>query len=218
MQVTGNNNRPYVYNAKLSIRLRQDGQFCSLDEAEGQQQIEPSATIEVVVDGAVCVPYPRREEGRIDLRALMSDAGLPVAEADGVVRIANDGPVAYALWIEAEQYGRLVGLAERSGAELRFTTPLCAVVARAVVGSRHDKCVVVSRSTNTLYVAYTEGRRLLYAEALPLTDNADEDMLYVMAVLNGDFDLRRADIIIIGMGAKEHYKVLRRYFRRCKCE
>ena len=212
MQVTGSNNRPYVYNAKLSIRLRQDGQFCSLDEAEGQT-IVPGATIEVVVDGAVCVPYPRREEGRIDLRALLSDAGVPVAEGDGVVTVSNDSPVAYALWIEAEQYGRLVGLAERSGAELRFTTPLSAVVSRAVVGSRHDKCVVLSRSNGTLYVAYTEGRRLLYAEALPLTDNADEDMLYVMAVLNGDFDLRRADIIIIGMGAKE-----RRYFRRCKCE
>lgn len=217
MQVTGSNNRPYVYNAKLSIRLRQDGQFCSLDEAEGQQ-IESGATIEVVVDGAVCVPYPRREEGRIDLRALLSDAGVPVAEGDGVVRASNDSPVAYALWIEAKQYVRLAGLAEKSGAELRFTTPLSAVVSRAVVGSRHDKCVVLSRSNGTLYVAYTEGRRLLYAEALPLTDNANEDMLYVMAVLNGDFDLRRADIIIIGMGAKEHYKVLRHYFRRCKCE
>lgn len=217
MQVTGSNNRPYVYNAKLSIRLRQDGQFCSLDEAEGQT-IVPGATIEVVVDGAVCVSYPRREEGRIDLRALLSDAGVPVAEGDGVVTVSNDSPVAYALCIEAEQYDRLVGLAERSGVELRFTTPLSAVVARAVVGSRHDKCVVLSRSNGTLYVAHTEGRRLLYAEALPLTDNADEDMLYVMAVLNGDFDLRRADIIIIGMGAKEHYKVLRRYFRRCKCE
>lgn len=217
MQVTGSNNRPYVYNAKLSIRLRQDGQFCSLDEAEGQT-IVPGTTIEVVVDGAVCVTYPRREEGRIDLRALLSDAGVPVAEGDGVVTVSNDSPVAYALCIEAEQYGRLVGLAEKSGAELRFTTPLSAVVARAVVGSRHDKCVVLSRTNGTLYVAYTEGRRLLYAEALPLTDNADEDMLYVMAVLNGDFDLRRADIIIIGMGAKEYYKVLRRYFRRCKCE
>lgn len=217
MQVTGSNNRPYVYNAKLSIRLRQDGQFCSLDEAEGQT-IVLGATIEVVVDGAVCVPYPRREDGRIDLRALLNDAGVPVAEADGVVTVSNDSPVAYALCIEAEQYGRLVGLAERRGAELRFTTPLSAVVARAVVGSRHDKCVVLSRSNGTLYVAHTECRRLLYAEALPLTDNADEDMLYVMAVLNGDFDLRRADIIIIGMGAKEHYKVLRHYFRRCKCE
>lgn len=215
MQVTGSNSSPYVYNAKLSIRLRQDGQFCSLDEALAQTSAA-GTTVDVMVDGAVCLPFPRKEEERIDLRALLADAGMPVAENDGVVVCSTDSPVAYALWIEQGSYESLQEWAERCGVKLNYCAPLAEVVARAVVGSRHDKCVVLSRSNDTLYLAYTDSRRLLYAEALP--NGSDEDMVYALAVLNGDFELRRADIIIIGADAKRDYKVLRRYFRRCKCE
>lgn len=217
MQVTGSNSSPYVYNAKLSIRLRQDGQFCSLDEALAQNLAE-GATVDVMVEGAVCMPFPRKEEGRIDLRALLVDAGMPVAEEDGVVVSSTDSPVAYALWIEKGAYEPLKEWAARCGLALNYCTPLSEIVARAVVGSRHDKCVALSRTESTLYLAYTDSRRLLYAEALPLGEGGVEDVVYALAVLNGDFDLRRADIIIIGMGAKECYKTLRRYFRRCKCE
>lgn len=217
MLVTGSNRSPYDHNVKLSIRLRQDGQFFSVEEALAQT-VEQGATVEVMVDGAVCVPFPRKEADRIDLRALLSDAGVPVAEGDGVVVSHSESPVAYAIWVAKEAYERLTEWAEKSGATLTFATPLAGVVARAVVGSKHDKCVVVSRSNGALYVAHTNEHKLLYAEALPVAVEGFDEVLYAMAVLNGDFDLRRADIIIIGMGGKELYKVLRRHFRRCKCE
>ena len=217
MQVTGSNRSPYDHNVKLSIRLRQDGQFFSVEEAMAQT-VEQGTTVEVMVDGAVCVPFPRKESERIDLRALLTDAGVPVGAEDRVEVCGTDSPVAYAIWVEQGAYAVLAEWAERCGVVLSFTTPLAGVVGRAIVGSKHDKCVVLSRSNGALYVAHTAERKLLYAEALPVSTEGVEDVLYAMAVLNGDFDLRRADIIIIGIGAKEMYKALRRHFRRCKCE
>ena len=111
MLVTGSNRSPYDHNVKLSIRLRQDGQFFSVEEVMAQS-VEQGTTVEVMVDGAVCVPVPRKESDRIDLRALLADAGVPVGAEDRVEVCCTDSPVAYAIWVEQGVYARLAEWAE----------------------------------------------------------------------------------------------------------
>lgn len=218
MQVTGSSTELLKQNAKLSIRLRQDGQFCSVEEAL-EQGVAQGTTVEVMVDGAVCVPFPRREMEHIDLKDLVIEAGVPLSESDALVVSLSDSPIGYALAIDGELKTRLDEWSRQYSVSLNFTTPLSGVVARAVVGTKRDKCVVVQRTPQALYIAYTAWSRVSFVEALPLQHhNSDEDALYALAVMNDDFDLRKADIIIIGMDARRQYKVLRRYFRHCSCE
>ena len=46
----------------------------------------------------------------------------------------------------------------------------------------------------------------------------EDELLRFMAVLNEDFDLRKADIFVSGVEGKSRTKLLGRYFRRCKWE
>lgn len=42
--------------------------------------------------------------------------------------------------------------------------------------------------------------------------------MQLMSVLNGDFDLRKADLFVSGVDGKMRTKWLGRYFRHCKWE
>ena len=212
MLVTGSRKRDSDTQKGLSIWLRQGGQsfYESLSELPNGTQ-----RVRVVVEGADCVPFPKVLTESINVEALLATAGVSVSDGAEIIVCSNDTPVCYALTVATEDTEAVRRWAAE-GTEITYTTPLAASVRRAVVGSRHSKTLALQFGHQEVYVALSVDGTLSFADVVMM--GGEEELLRFMAVLNEDFDLRKADIFISGVEGKSRTKLLGRYFRRCKWE
>lgn len=210
MQVTGSNNNNRN-SSRLSIRIP-SGQSL---HCEGCSVPENVTAIDLWVEGAVVAPYPTALSGEIDAKALLTTAGVAVGDTDKVFVAEGEGAVSYALRLSAES-AEVVEEWMQRGLEVSLHSPLMSCVARAIVGSRRPKTVVLRLSDGVGYVALSNEKRLQYAEALPMEGEAE--LINLLALLNEDYDLRKARFILFGKESATYYKTLRKYFRRVRVE
>lgn len=213
MLVTGSRKRDSDTQKGLSIWLRQGGQ--SFYESLSAAMPVGTQRVRVVVEGPDCATFPKTLSESVDAEGLLATMGVSVSERDEIVVYSNDGPVCYVLTMceeDAEEVRKWVP----EGVELTFTTPLVASVRRAVVGSRHSKTLALQFGREELYVALSVDGTLSFADVVMI--GGEDELLHFMAVLNEDFDLRKADIFVSGVEGKSRTKLLGRYFRRCKWE
>ncbi len=213
MLVTGSRKRDSDTQKGLSIWLRQGGQ--SFYEPLSAQSLQDATKIRVVVEGANCATFPKALTESVDVEGLLATVGVSVAECEDVIVCCNDGPVSYALTVFKEDVDAIRGVLPE-GVEVAFTTPLAASVRRAVVGSRRSKTLALQFGREEVYVALSVDGALAFADVVMM--DGEEELLRFMAVLNEDFDLRKADILVSGIEAKQRTKLLGRYFRHCKWE
>lgn len=211
MQVTGSKNIKHN-SSRLSIRIP-NGQ--SLHCASGSIGDNITA-IDLVIEGAVIVPYPSALGSEVDTKALLDAAGVAVNDDnDRVIVAEGEGAVSYALRLSAESAEIVEGWRQR-GLEVTLHSPLMSCVARAIVGSRRPKTVVLTLLGGTAYVALSNNKKLQYAEALPMEGEAE--LVNLLALLNEEHDLRKARFVLLGDESAKYYKTLRKYFRRVRVE
>ncbi len=210
MQVTGSNNNNRN-SSRLSIRIP-NGQ--SLHCASGSIGDNITA-IDLVIEGAVIVPYPSALGSKVDTKALLDAAGVAVNNDNRVFVVEGEGAVSYALRLSAESAEIVEGWRQR-GLEVTLHSPLMSCVARAIVGSRRPKTVVLTLLGGTAYVALSNNKKLQYAEALPVEGEAE--LVNLLALLNEEHDLRKARFVLLGDESAKYYKTLRKYFRRVRVE
>lgn len=210
MQVTGSNNNNRN-SSRLSIRIP-NGQ--SLHCASGSIGDNITA-IDLVIEGAVIVPYPSALGSEVDTKALLDAAGVAVNDDNRVFVVEGEGAVSYALRLSAESAEIVEGWRQR-GLEVTLHSPLMSCVARAIVGGRRPKIVVITILDGVIYIAYSNKKRLLYAEALPVEGEAE--LVNLLALLNEEHDLRKARFVLLGDESAKYYKTLRKYFRRVRVE
>lgn len=211
MLVTGSKNRKSDALKGLSIWLRQGGQsfYEPLPTTPHQQNVT------VVIEGVDCATFPKALAESVDVNGLLTKAGINVGKEEDIVVWSDDGSICYALTVARKDADAVRSWAGKQ-TDVAFTTPLVASVRRAVVGGRHSKALALQFGREEVYAAFSVDGKLLFAEAV--IASSDEELLNFLAVLNGDFDLRKADIFIAGVDAKKRTKMLGRYFRRCRCE
>lgn len=209
MQVTGSKNIKHN-SSRLSIRIP-NGQ--SLHCASGSIGDNITA-IDLVIEGAVIVPYPSALGSKVDTRTLLNAAGVAVNDDRDVVA-EGEGAVSYALRLSAESAEIVEGWRQR-GLEVTLHSPLMSCVTRAIVGGRRPKIVVITILDGVIYIAYSNKKRLLYAEALPVEGEAE--LVNLLALLNEEHDLRKARFVLLGDESAKYYKTLRKYFRRVRVE
>lgn len=213
MQVTGSRKRNSDTQKGLSIWLRQGGQ--SFYEPLSELSVKESRQVRVVVEGPDCATFPKALAESVDVEGLLATTGVSLSDGEEIVVCSNDGPVCYALTVASEDV-EAVRRWTPEGVELTFATPLMASVRRAVVGSRHSKTLALQFGREELYVALSVDGSLVFTDVVMM--GGEEELLRFMAVLNEDFDLRKADIFVSGVEGKSRTKLLGRYFRRCKWE
>lgn len=211
MQVTGskNDNRD---SSRLSIRIP-SGQ--SLHCANPIESAQGASTIELWVEGAVVVPYPKALGEQLDLEAMMECSALPIGKGERLFVAEGEGAVSYALRLSAES-AAVVDSWQQEGKVVVLRSPLMSCVTRAIVGSRRPKTVVLTLLDGVAYVALSNEKRLQYAEALPIA--GEEELINILALLNEEHDLRKARFILLGKESADYYKTLRKYFRRVRVE
>lgn len=178
---------------------------------------EDVTAIDLWVEGAVVVPYPTALSSEIDTKVLLATAGVAVDDTDKifVTEVEGEGAVSYTLRLSAEST-KVVEEWQRKGIDVCFRSPLMSCVVRAIAGSRRPKTVVLSLLGDTAYVALSNEKRLQYAEAMPM--GGEEELINLLALLNEDYDLRKARFILLGKESATYRKTLRQYFRRVRVE
>ena len=169
----------------------------------------------VVVEGPDCATFPKALAESVDVEGLLATTGVSVSDGEEIVVCSNDGPVCYALTVASEDV-EAVRRWTPEGVELTFATPLMASVRRAVVGSRHSKTLALQFGREELYVALSLDGALVFTDVVMM--GGEEELLRFMAVLNEDFDLRKADIFVSGVEGKSRTLLVGRCCRRCKWE
>lgn len=177
--------------------------------------VKESRQVRVVVEGPDCAAFPKALAESVDVEGLLATTGVSLSDGEEIVVCSNDGPVCYALTVASEDV-EAVRRWTPEGVELTFATPLMASVRRAVVGSRHSKTLALQFGREELYVALSVDGALVFTDVVMM--GGEDELLRFMAVLNEDFDLRKADIFVSGVEGKSRTKLLGRYFRRCKWE
>ncbi len=171
--------------------------------------------MEVVYCGPVVVPYPAEAEGVLCMEEMVATHGVAVGEGRKVITTHPEGAVSYAIVVDRED-AELIEQWRREGLEVSITTPLEGAAMAAIVARRRDKNVVLEPEGGCVAVAYAERHRLLYAECLPI--GSDEEFVNLLALLNKDFDLLKAQFSLRGAEAKRYAKIVKRYFRRVECQ
>ena len=176
---------------------------------------ETTTAIDLWVEGAVVVPFPSALAEQLDLEAMMTTSGVAFEQGDRLFICEAQGEINYALRLSAES-AAVVEKWQSEGKSVRLLSPLMRCVERALEGCRRKKLVVLTLLNGVAYVGYTNERRLQYAEALPIA--GEQELVNLVALLNQDFDLRKARFVLLGKESKAYYKTLRKYFSRVRCE
>ena len=210
MQVTGSK-RDNSNVSRLSIRIP-SGQSLHCESGSVGETI---TALDLWVEGAVVVPYPSVLAEQLDLEAMMTTSGVSLEQGARVFTSTPEGEISYALRLSAES-AAVVEEWQREGKSVQLLSPLMNSVARAIEGCRLRKLVVLTLLNGVAYVAYTNKRQLHYAEALPI--GGEQELVNLVALLNQDYDLRRARFVLLGEESKTYYKTLRKYFSRVRVE
>ncbi len=210
MQVTGSN-RDKNRSTRLSIRIP-NGQSLHRDTLSVGAEV---TDVEIAIEGCGVVPYPKSlfEEG--DLRAMMEISGVAMEEGDQIVTIHTEGSVSFALRLSQESTEAIEALRKR-GVNVALHTPLEGVLTRAIIGTRRPKTVVLRIEEGVAYTAVSVDKRVKFVEAMPV--GSAEGVVNLLAHLNQDFNLSKARFILLGESSAQHYKTIKKYFRRVRCE
>lgn len=206
MQVTGSNNTPYT-PSRLSIRIT-DGQ--SLHSEVGSLGEEVSA-VDVELCGPVVATYPKSIESELNLREMLTLHGIFLADNDCVVTFGQSKSIGYVAKVSAE-LATLIKQWRANGVQVTLSSPLERSVRGAITATRRSKNVHLWIEGGVTYVAYAEEMQLRYAEVIPT--EGQEALINLLALLNEDYNLKKAQFLLGGSEGKQYYKTLREYFRR----
>lgn len=210
MQVTGSNHNPKSAS-RLSIRLT-DGQ--SLLNEVGSLGTEVTEVI-VELYGPVVTTYPKALEEGLAKSEVLTRSGIALAEGDQVVCFGESRNIGYVARLSAEN-SEIISEWRAQGTRVTFTSPLERCVGAAVAATRRSKNVHIHILGQVASIAYAEEMQLRYAEVVPFEDEGA--MVNILALLNKDYDLRKAQFVLGGEDGKKYYKTLKEYFRRVECE
>lgn len=206
MQVTGSNNTS-LSTSRLSIRIA-GGQSLHSEELDA---LAKAKRVELTLCGPVVATYPKELAEEIDFAAMLLTHGITPNEESAIIHFGDSRSVGYVALISKSL--EKVILAERAaGKDITITTPLEACVKRAVVATKRAKNIYLHIEDDMAYVAYAENMRLHYAEVVPTAK--ESELINLLALLNKDFDLKKAQFTLTGKDGKRYYKCLKRYFRR----
>ncbi len=235
MQVTGSSNTNST-TSRLSIRIP-SGQSLHSEVAswsrkadstvaphpkadtlatnDNSMQILPEgvATVEITLCGPVVATLPREMAESLEWDEILSSVGLSPSEDEVAVRLDCEGAVALIARLSQEDYS-LMEEWRRGGVKVALRSPLEEVMLAAVVATRRKKNVVLLIEEGCCYAAYAEEHKLHFAEALPLA--GEEQLINLLALLNKDYDLRKAQFTLCGSDGNGYYKLVKNYFRRVK--
>ncbi len=167
--------------------------------------------VELTLCGPVVATYPKELAEELDFEAMLTTHGIPVGEDSAIVHFGSGRSVGYAARVSRSVADRIN--AERAkGKEVTVTSPLEMCVGKAIVANRRSKNVVLHLEEEMCYVAVAEDMRLRFAEAVP-TQNAKE-LVNLLALLNRDFELKKAQFTLSGSEAQKYHKTLKSYFSR----
>lgn len=206
MQVTGSNNST-ISTSRLSIRIP-SGQSLHSEELD---KVASAKRVELILCGPVVAAYPKELAEEIDFNAMLSTHGIPSSQESEIVHFGSGRSVGYAAVVDGS-VAKLIASERAKGKEVVVTSPLEMCVGKAIVATRRSKNIFLHLEDTMCYVALAENMRLRYAEAIP-TENAKE-LVALLALLNKDFDLKKAQFTLSGDEGKKYYKTIRSYFRR----
>ena len=187
----------------VSIRLRQGGHYFSAKELAGIPKEVAQAVIMVESPKTVLVPS----------ELFSAEYGLSCLKASGLTPQLNETVVSCQQGeitaIMALSNAVASALHERFSDGVTFTTPLLHTI------TTKRPTVWLMMSDDHMYIKVWQNG-LRYAEVLPL--RTTEDILYYVAELDKEFKIKDFSILISGNGAKDRGKLLKKYFKRVKCE
>lgn len=161
------------------------------------------------------VTYPKALAEELDLRDILTTHGVRLSEGDEVVTFGEGRTIGYAARLTEEQ-SALVAEWQRQGTKVTFSSPLEGCVSRVIAARRRSKNVHLRVEEGLVYVAYAEEMQLAYAEVVPI--DIEGELVNLLALLNEDYDLKRAQFTLSGSEGKRCYKTVREYFRRVDLE
>lgn len=173
------------------------------------------AEVNIELCGPVVTTYPKALEESLPKSEVLTLSGISLAKDDSIVSFGESKNIGYLARLSAEN-ASIVEDWESQGVRVTFSSPLERCVGRAVAATRRSKNVHLAVEENVVYVAYAEDMQLRYAEAIPIEE--ESAVVNLLALLNQDFDLRKAQFVLSGEEGKKYYKTLKEYFRRVECE
>ena len=171
--------------------------------------------VDLSIEGCGVVPFPKECGEELDLRAMMEISGVALEEGDRIATAHTEGSVSFALRLSNESNEAIEMLREK-GVNVTLHTPLEGVLTRAIIGTRRPKTAVLRIEDGVAYTAVSVEKRVKFVEALPI--GSTEGVVNLLAHLNQDFDLGKARFILLGESSAQHYKTIKKYFRRVRCE
>ena len=214
MQVTGSKSKSTT-TSRLSIRIP-SGQSLHREQpslAEWNKAVEGVEEVALTLEGPIVVAAPAEEIAAWDGAELLQLQGIALHEGDCISVCEGSEGVGYIARIPKEVAAAIESW-QKEGKRVELHTPLREAVEVAVAARRRDKNVVLILEDGCCYAAYAERHRLLYAEVLPLANEAA--LVNLLALLNKDFELRRARFELRGEESRQYYKCVRSYFGRVK--
>lgn len=167
--------------------------------------------MELILCGPVVATYPKELAEEIDFHAMLTTHGLTPREDQTLVHFGDSRSVGYVA-VVAGDLAKTIESERQNGKEVTLTSPLEMCVKRAIVATGRSKNVYLWLEDEVAYVAYAENMRLRYAEVVPTAN--EKELVNLLALLNKDFDLKKAQFTLAGKDNKRYYKCLKSYFRR----
>jgi hypothetical protein len=167
--------------------------------------------VELILCGPVVATYPKKLEDEIDFEAMLSTHGIALTQESAIVRFGDSRNVGYAARIE-KSLAELINAEREKGKEITITSPLEACVKRAIVATKRSKNLFLHLEDEVAYVAFAEDMHIRYAEIVPTANQSE--LVNLLALLNKDFDLKKAQFTLSGGDAQKYLKCLKSYFRR----
>lgn len=195
----------------MSIRIT-DGQSLLSEVGVIGNEVQ-SVTIELC--GPMVAPYPKALTEELNLRDMLSLHGIRTEESDEIVTFGESRNIGYAAPVSKEQ-SKQVAEWRSQGVEVSFSSPLERCVSAVIAARRRSKNVHLTLDQGIAYVAYAEEMQLRYAEIVPIENEGE--LVNLLALLNEDYDLKKAQFTLSGSEGKRYYKTLKEYFRRVDLE
>lgn len=169
--------------------------------------------VRVYVDTADSIFMRADLLGQDNAVVLMSEAGIYLSPGDGVAVSPAVGDVRSAMKYDA---GALTYLRDFYGSRLSFYSPMQQNLEFAYGDGVRGGGVVANLTERNIYITRFDTQQLLQSsEVYPYDTGAD--IVFYLHKLVESAELRHPRIWMMGPGAKENFRAVRKYFRKASC-
>lgn len=191
----------------MSIRIP-GGQSLLNDDLKS---LASAKKVEVVLCGPVVATYPKEFAEEIDFGAMLATHGIYNNEESEILHFGDSRSVGYVAVVNGA-LASIINSERAKGKDIVITSPLEGCVKKAIVATKRSKNLYIHLDDEVAYVAYAEDMHLKFAEIIPVAD--EKEMVDMLALINKDFDIRKAQFTLEGRDSKRYFKCFRNYFRR----